>query len=60
MKRLEIYQTLSRESNGTFEYLPPEEQKEEIDIRYLAYLLVRIFLKSKEKESNPGIEKACD
>lgn len=60
MKRLEIYQTLSRESNGDFEYLPPEVQKEQIDIQYLAFLLVRIFLKMKEKEAIPETERVCD
>lgn len=60
MKRLEIYQKLSRESNGAFEYLPPEEQKKQVDIQYLGYLLVRIFLKRKEKQAIPGTEQTCD
>lgn len=46
-KRLEIYQTFSRESNGVFEYLPLEKRKEQVDIHYLAYILLRVFLKKK-------------
>jgi len=59
-KRWEIEKWLELKSKGTFNTLLFEEQREQVEIDYLAFLLVRIFLKMKEKEDITETERAFD
>lgn len=59
-KRWEIEKWLELKSKGTFNTLLFEEQREQVEIDYLAFLLVRIFLKMEEKEDITETERAFD